>query len=153
MKKQPVKLDGKVWSLKKYVRQSKHYATFKIANQQVTIETGNRPMAIDNGNKVVAIGYVDELGDMAPRIFANQSRDIIIQPSSKARSIFGIFFMIPTIVLYSLMLLVLIDSNSISRGITDSISPFFYGSIFLFLTYGCYRDRAEIKKMQAMFKR
>ena len=68
---EPVKLDGKVEGLKKYIHSGSNHVTFKVSNKQVTIDSGPSPMFIENGDDVVADGRIDNVGNMAPEIFAS----------------------------------------------------------------------------------
>lgn len=150
---QPVKLNGTVESLKKYLREGRHYATFKVANQQVTVETGHRSMAIENGDKVIAIGYIDDLGNMTPEIFANQSRDIFIQSYSlRGLLILSTVFTILTTIFFSIVLLFLFFSNPITKNLDMLVTPVCLGSIFLLLTIGSHKRRSKMKKLQALFE-
>lgn len=145
---EPVKLDGKVESLKKYIHSGSNHVTFKVSNKQVTIDTGPSPMLIENGDDVVAVGRIDNVGNMAPEIFANKSRKIYIQKSSVKEGVVGIFI--------TILLAAFFISSAISFSL-DKINPTSLGmmlpAIFcLWISVKVYKGTKDLKKMLSMLK-
>ncbi len=144
-----VKLVGKVDSLKKYIHSGRNHVTFKVSNKQVTIDTGSSPMFIENGDDVIAVGRIDSVGNMAPDIFANKSRNIYIQKSSVKAGVVA--------VIISIALTIFFISSMVHSFTLDKVNP---ASIYmvipalftLWLSVKVYKGTKDLKKMLSMLK-
>lgn len=152
---EPVKLDGKVEGLKKYIHSGRNHVTFKVNNKQVTIDTGYSPMFIENGDDVVAVGMTDNVGNMAPHIFSNKSRSIYIQTFSEKKPIIFIpFFSILAATCFTFIANLLLNHTPIEflgQLLTLNYSLLF--GLGLFGTVGAvwnYRYMIDCKKMLSM---
>ncbi len=149
---EPVKLDGKVEGLKKYIHSGRNHVTFKVNNKQVTIDTGSSPMFIENGDDVIAVGMIDNVGNIAPHIFSNKSRNIYIQKFSlKASKIFMAFlcllgFIFLTIPAYSLFDDPSLDIDRLGLAFTPTLC----GTFLFFWAKNIYRDMRSCKKILSM---
>lgn len=149
---EPVKLDGKVEGLKKYIHSGRNHVTFKVNNKQVTIDTGSSPMFIENGDDVIAVGMTDSVGNMAPHIFSNKSRNIDIQKFSlKAGKRFMVFLCLLGFIFLAWPAYLLFDDLSLDN-LGPSITFTLLSTFLFFWAKNVYREMRSCKKMLSMLK-
>lgn len=143
-----VKLDGKVESLKKYIHSGSNHVTFKVSNKQVTIDTGPSPMLIDNGDDVVAVGRIDNVGNMAPEIFANKSRKIYIQKSSVKAGVVAVIISISLTIIFISSAI----ASSLDKFDSASLGMVFPALLTLWFSVKVFKGTRDLKKMLSMLK-